>query len=52
MPETTIATIIHESFELKKFDGDPPKPGEDKQPVEIITGERTRIVEMPTRQTE
>lgn len=31
----TVQITVHETVELRKFDGDL-KPGEDKQPVEII----------------
>lgn len=31
---------IIERLEIRKYDGDPPQPGEDKQPVEIIIIDR------------
>lgn len=37
MPSETIKMKVQERFQLRKWDGDPPKPGEDKPPVEIIT---------------
>lgn len=29
---------VHRHFRLEKFDGEPPQPGEHKDPVEIIEG--------------
>lgn len=40
MPETPEALPIIERLEIRKYDGDPPKPGEDKAPVEIIIIDR------------
>lgn len=47
MADGVVKLSIHETYELRKFDGDPPKEGEAKEPVEIVTGERVRVIEVP-----
>lgn len=36
MQDLTSAQIEHVKFRVDKYDGDPPKPGEDKKPVETV----------------
>ncbi len=37
--QSTVDTEVGvKHFRLTKYDGDPPRPGEDKAPVEIIQG--------------
>ena len=33
-------TVIVERIEIRKYDGDPPGPGEEKAPVEVLVIDR------------
>lgn len=35
---------VVERVEVKKYDGDPPKPGEHKEPVEVIVREEEVVL--------
>lgn len=37
MIERMIGPKVTERWTIAKYDGDPPRPGEDKQPVEVVT---------------
>lgn len=45
MPESVVEFKVRETVVLRKYDGDPPREGEVKEPVEtLIVGDVTHVV--------
>lgn len=44
MSDDTQKLRVVETITIKKFDGDPPAEGEEKEPVEVVTHEQVLIL--------
>jgi hypothetical protein len=44
-PTDEQPVVLQEKVVLRKYDGDPPAPGEEKEPVEVIVIEDGQVIE-------